>query len=60
MSTQFVSFKLDHNYAPRSNPIFKATVVSNELLVSIIELSDSTTIAIVINSDQIATIAIVS
>ena len=30
-----VAFKLDHNYAPRSNPILKATVVSNELLVSI-------------------------
>ena len=35
MSMQFVSFILDHNYAPRLNPIPKAAVVSNELLVSI-------------------------
>ena len=34
ISTQFVSFILDHNYVPRLNPIPKATVVSNELLAS--------------------------
>jgi len=38
MSRQFVSFILDNNYAPRLNPIPKATVVSNELLVSPISI----------------------
>ena len=38
MSMQFVSFIPDHNYAPRLNPIPRATVVSNELLVSPISI----------------------
>ena len=42
ISTQFVSFILDHNYVPRLNPIPKATVVSNELLVSIMREGNGT------------------
>jgi len=50
MSKQFVSFILDHNYAPRLNPIPKATVVSNELLVSIMREEKLVAMTMALNS----------